>query len=327
MTESLRGLTENCAAVGTALGFCVRSEKLSPCPACGADRRSRSDPRPPVNLFDEGRAWHCFSCDRGGSALALAALATTGKAKPSSWKEVRERCDSLGLLHDVPSPQPKPKPKPKRPPPDEVRALWRSCRPVGVDHGACAWLRSRRLDVAKIEDIDLARALPDHELPRWASFRGQSWQESGHTLVVPMFDDKAALCSLSARRVNEGDTPKSLFPTGFEVRGLVMADGLARQILERGSQPSWWDSETPITVVIVEGIPDFFTACSFYSEADEFAPAVIGVVAGSWSHDSEIAARIPRGAVVRARMDADEAGERFEHRIAHSLAGRCDVLA
>ena len=105
------------------------------------------------------------------------------------------------------------------------------------------------------------------------------------------------------------------------MRGLVMADALAREIL-RGAPPDWWSD--PRRVLVVEGVPDFLTWATRYGDAAEDAPAVLGVIAGSWS--SEIAATVPNGCRVIVRTHHDDAGDKYAEKIRASLANRCAIL-
>jgi hypothetical protein len=80
----------------------------------------------------------------------------------------------------------------------------------------------------------------------------------------------------------------------------------------------------PAALVIAEGVPDFLTWPTRYSDRDESAPAVIGVISGSWS--DAIAARVPDGLRVAVRTHRDDAGRGYASRICASLSPRCVVL-
>jgi hypothetical protein len=122
-------------------------------------------------------------------------------------------------------------------------------------------------------------------------------------------------------------TPKSLAPRGFARAGLILADGLARQLLETGTKPPWWDADVPLSVVIAEGEIDFLTWTTTSEAASDsgHGPAVIGVFSGSWSRD--IAARL-EGAGVRDILigtDLDSAGENLAGRIARTWSDGAEV--
>jgi hypothetical protein len=105
-----------------------------------------------------------------------------------------------------------------------------------------------------------------------------------------------------------------------------MADPLARLLLA-GS--NFGDGEPASDVVrrcgmvVCEGVPDFLTWATRWGDAAEEAPAVIGIIAGSWT--SGIAGRIPSETRVCLRAHADDAGAHYVRDIAESLAHRCAI--
>ena len=98
-----------------------------------------------------------------------------------------------------------------------------------------------------------------------------------------------------------------------------MADGWARQLLATGRHPDGWSGE----LVVAEGVPDWLSWCVTYSDADESAPAVLGLTAGNWT--AEVAARVPDGTRVILATHHDGAGEKYAVTVAATLAGRCEV--
>jgi hypothetical protein len=195
------------------------------------------------------------------------------------------------------------------------------------DDGAAKWCASRGLDGYAIEDRNLARALPPGaSLPRWAAYKGERdrarpWTETGHRLLVPAFDDRGAMRSVRASRIEgEEDTPKRLPPSGHRAGGLVLADPLARLVLAGEEREAW---PTPLRIIVCEGEPDFLTWATRFSNADQDAPAVIGVLGGAWT--AEHAARIPDGAEVLIDTHHDEAGDRYGAEVWRSLSARCTV--
>ena len=72
------------------------------------------------------------------------------------------------------------------------------------------------------------------------------------------------------------------------------------------------------------GERDFLTVATHYGTVED-APAVLGVVSGSWS--DELAARIPTECRVVVRVHRDEAGAKYREAICRSLSGRCRVFA
>src|SRR5207302_247830 len=176
------------------------------------------------------------------------------------------------------------------PPAGEVAQLWASARPLSEVIDVAAEWRDRGLDVATIEDRDLARALPwGMPVPRWAHttllIKRRPWSEWAYRLVLPMFDATGGLVSLHARAAKDAD-PKGVHPTGYKAGGAIMADAFARAIL-------LGHHAEPCDVLVGEGGPDFLAWATRWGDAAENAPAIFAVLNGSWT--PEIANRIPSG--------------------------------
>ncbi len=237
--------------------------------------------------------------------------------------------EELMRARDAPRPPPRPRRESDGPPPSgEVRALWARASSVLEVPDVAAYLERRGADVLAVADGDLARALPNDgaDLPRWARLGRRAWSASGHRLLVALHDERGELRSMLARDVTGEAERKSLAPQGYARRGLAMACGLARQILETGARPPWWTGDAPrLRIVVAEGEIDFLVAASRIGDGSEHAPAVVGIVAGSWSE--AIAARMPDGAELVIATDPDEGGERYARQIVESLAGRPVRLA
>ena len=295
------------------------------CPACGSERRhaSRRDPRGAIGVRRDGRGWCCHSCEVTGDVLDLVAFQLGGARlrdlNDHRRAEVRAWCERLVGQHSSTLPQRSEElgqPAPAEYPPiGEVHALWGGCGRVDLDPSAAKYLAARGLDPTVAADRDLARALRSAELPRWA----RAWSRE-HRLIVPLFDASGALRSLLARSVDRSATIKSLAPQGYSRAGLVLADTLGRQLLQHGLRPCWWPASHELRVVVAEGEIDWLTAATLSSEADEWAPAVLGVVSGAWT--LAIAARIPDGCSVLVATDNDEAGNKYARHICESLRER-----
>src|SRR6185437_16818121 len=149
-----------------------------------------------------------------------------------------------------------------------------------------------------------------------------SWDESGHHALVPVVDELGRVRSGRARRVVARDDggPKSLPPAGHRVSGLIMADPFARQLLALGRRPDFWPAGAELQIAICEGEPDFLQYATSWPDTDLTAPAVFGVVAGSWSQ--AIAARIPSASTVFILTHEDPAGDRYAEGIIETLRGR-----
>jgi len=229
-----------------------------------------------------------------------------------------------------------------RPPAGEVAELWDACDAVYDDGEVSAWLTYRGLGTAKVSDLDLARALPTTgALPTWARCAGRPWSV-GWRCVFPVYDCTGALASLRARwcrLLTVGDPPTGMLdrpPASLppvksgaaaagpgSASGLVLADGLLRQLLRTGERPYWWPEATPLRIVVVEGEPDFLTWAARHGDTAETAPAVLGLWSGAWT--SALAARIPTGSRILLRTDLDASGYQYATRVARDLAGRCEL--
>ncbi len=289
---------------------------------------SERTPSCSVKLAGDGTiAAHCFGCGAGGDVLSLVAAARDLDARRDFPQVVELAADLVGgSMAGYRPPVRRAVPKPRLPPPAEsVSALWAAAKPVTDDPDLAVQLLNRRIDPAIVEDRDLARCLPSSgTLPKWAQSGSLSWRESGHGLLLPLWNAEGNLSSVHARVVEQadGDRAKGLFPSGHSAKGVLLADSFARLLITKGV-PSWWRQSEPPSVIITEGAPDFLTVATHYG-CHESAPAVLGVLSGSWS--DELAARIPTECRVVVKVHRDVAGQKYRDQICRSLSGRCRVF-
>lgn len=177
-------------------------------------------------------------------------------------------------------------------------------------------LTRRAIDPRVVDTHELARAITQYtDHPVWARYRGDAdearrWVDTGHSVILPVYDHDAKMRSVRAWRIVRGDdAPKRLPPAGCKATGLVLANGLALRML-RGETG-------PCRVVIVEGEPDYL------SVATRWHVAVIGVLSGSWSED--FAGRLPFGVSVVIRTHCDKAGDRYADTVTKTIVGRGEV--
>lgn len=316
-------------------GLVGRRRGLGPCPACGAETRSRRDRRPPVVVYvrDGEEHWHCKSagCGAGGGVGALLSAIRFRQVLPKGdprWAEVMQELDGGRALPSAPRPVPTPLPAPTYPPVGEVSTLWDACLPIGSSVATVdRYLHTRGVDTRRLAMLDLSRALfEDAVFPRWVPTGGvdtRVWT-GVYGLVTPMFDPLGRMRSLRFRAIEPTpDGKKTLNPRGHTYAGLVMADPMGQALLRgrREDDGIAWDGR----VVVVEGEPDFWTwSCHPQRLATDRTWAVLGVVSGSWT--DAIARRIPDGARVILRTHHDKPGDAYAERIRASLAARCDVL-
>lgn len=331
--------------VASALGLKIDKQRraLSPCPACGEERRhtKSGDRRGAVGLHPNGRGWKCFQCEATGDALSLVAQRIGGGRLPdlddARKAEVREWCARfLGLdpseragsqTRKLAPLQPRavpPPPPPLYPPADELAAVWASCVPVTDDPEVSGYLNGRGILAAEVARRDLARALPaSAKCPAWAGTgdddRWRSWAAQGARLVVPLFDARGELRSVLARfprKVEVG--PKSLGAKGYQRGGLVMANARAR---------AWLNGidATPEHGVVLEGETCYLLTAVGPVSGQTWAsrggsPAFFGVFSGSWTR--ELADRIPDGSHVAIATDDDDQGDAYARKIIETLRAR-----
>lgn len=274
----------------------------------------------------------CFGngCDLSGDVFSLIAAVERLDVRRDFALVLRRAIELAGVeLERLPRPHRPPSrpPTPKAPPPvSEVRALWNACRPCATDIEVAAWLRSRAIDPALVDRLDLARALPTGLAgSRWTSYRGEAeaptpWAVLGYRVIVPMYDAAGELRSVRARYIGppRDELPKALPPSGHGCKGLVMACPVAALMLAITGWP-WWAERR---VVITEGEPDFLT----WATRGEI-PRRMGVIGlgGSGQWTEALADRIPGDSIVIIRTDPDDAGDAYADEIVASLRGRCRV--
>ena len=337
MTVRHKGVMAVAMALGTVRQMDVNrpQDGLGPCPLCGQLTRHRKtrDRRGAIGLTRDGRGWRCFQCGAGGDACAFAAATVTGSTSPGSrgWCEVRQRLLARGFFQQegaqlMVGAHGGAGGKVGPPPAGQVAAVWAACVPVAESTEASLWLYNRSLCFARVTDFDLARALrPTSNVPSWAWMNGQPWTRSGHRLVVLLHNHKGRPASLHARSVDLQcpRADKAASPCHFEVRGLVMACALARRWLADeciagvGSAASY---VARVGLVVAEGLPDWLSWASQFSDADQDAPAVLGIVSGSWSQ--EIARKIPDACSVTIATHHDKQGNKYAAQIIDSLRDR-----
>ncbi len=271
----------------------------------------------------------CFGCQLAGDGFVLVA-AVAGLDYRRNFTEVMAQTAELVGLQDAadeirkgkpaaegrPLPDPPP-PEPEKvyPPKLQVLVLWNDAGFVNEDAEASRVLVQRMIDPDAVTVKDLARVIrTDQVLPRWARYRGaaeesKTWLETGHRLLLPVYDAEGRQQSVRAWRLKNGDSPKRLPPSGHKATGLVLANQVAVGLLQGKREPQ--------RIIISEGESDYLTWSA------RGGVAVLGIYSGSWSDD--FAKRIPLGSDVIVRTDLDEAGERYAKHIIGTLRGRCEL--
>lgn len=333
--------------VATRLGFEVRRSPSShhcACPACGAERRHAKtrDRRGSVGIpVTRSHTWACFTCGAAGDAIDFAAHKLAGERfrslQEAGKAQVREffggdassafvaprrvRTDALPVGWENADVQ--------YPPYGEVEWLWeKACDPVDGDDEAAGYLGSRGItEVDVLAGAEAARALRRGiELPAWASVAGRPWSETGHRIVVPLYDFTGRMMSVLARSVDRGTRPKSVGTSGYQRRGLVMAGGYGRQMLMSGDNGSLHHMEN-FRLTIFEGEVDLLRGLA--TGADDVANenyqtasvrGALGIMSGSFTRD--IASRVPSRSTVVLATDGDEQGDKYADEIRRLIGNR-----
>ena len=323
------------AGIATTLGYQVVGrgpQVVTPCPACHLAVRStgatsgRPDRRQPVRISRDGLLWHCHAgaCQAGGSAVDFASHALFGERLgrgDGRWCELRARLETAPLLPPRRSQLSACAAPADYPPLSDVQGLWDAARSVVGDAAASSWAATRAgVNLQRLELLDVARVLPSSApCPIWARQGGRAWTRTGHRLLAPLVDARGDLRSVRARLLASGPR-KELAPTGHDVGGLVAACPMARVLLAAGTAAAARNPEhvREAGLVIVEGTPAWWGWLSAFSDADERAPAIIGIASGGWTqaHADAVAAAASDGVLrILLDVDPDPGGERLARQV------------
>lgn len=307
------------------------------CPACGDLKRhpKRRDKRGAIGPTPDGLGWRCHQCDASGDAVTLAAwlVLDRGRWGAADVAQLRQACADRGLCEGepgtprvapprpLPAPPPPVAPAPVRPPAAEVAALWDACERLAAVpswEGGPAWCGeprryladARRMDVATLAALDVARILPPPERFTFPTWWPAAWADTWR-LVVPAYEPTGELSSIHARAVvPHGEDPKVRWPRGPSAGGLLLACPLGVAFL-RGELPA-----PPPVVVVVEGLTDTLSAVLRCHRFGRPWP-VLGVASGSARAFERV--RWPSGVVCHVRTDPDATGDRYAAEVRAAL--------
>ncbi len=334
--DELRAL--GIASTAQAIGLSkVGRRGYGPCPQCGAvtRHRKRKDKRGAIGVTLDGHGWACFQCDARGDAARLVshAIGLHGRTSGADARRVLEAARNWGLIGEHPRQvlavrREATETSGTYPPADEIASLLRACHALGTPgtEAAEAWARSRGLEPDAVAELCAVTVLStDAKLPTWARTGMRSWRDSGHRLVVPLYDAHGVVRSVRARDITSHARIKELTPSGHTVTALVMADRKAYRLLK---DDTYDVDETMavhvrrVGVVVAEGTPDWLTAqLAGVTQRGADAPAVFGIFSGAWT--PEHAAKVPRGTPILIATDRDNQGEAYAANIASTFSGRC----
>jgi 5S rRNA maturation endonuclease (ribonuclease M5) len=208
-----------------------------------------------------------------------------------------------------------PKLRGERPPIKEVHHLWKSSsklNQVNEDDEAIAFLKSRNLDMNALSKSGVVRITPNRSEYSWPSWwpsgRSQIWR-----VIVPAFDQEGKFVSVHGRAVRPPSAgPKTLWPKGFEAKGLFMPNRHAVKMI-RG-QAIDLDG-----LLFVEGLTDFLK-CSAEVEDLKINLAILAGASGSFSAVNHL--KIPKNIKIYVGTDPDEQGKEYANKIQLQLPGR-----
>jgi len=341
--------------VAVRLGYEPRrhtSSHSTKCPACGAVLRHKKsrDRRGAVGIPHANPAgWRCFQASCGGDAIDFVAFHVGGRRfrdlGDEDKREVQEWfCGPLstqaGRFHHpgtrsaaLPPPSSLPvaweNASTVYPPRDEVETFWDGCRPVWQDCDAMAYLESRQIhDARRLAEHDCVRVLPwDATCPAWAHCGERAWADSGHRLIVPLYDWQGRMRSVIGRSLERQPRVKSSGAKGFQRRGLVMAGTYGLEMLRVGPMAHMHRLEQ-FRLSVYEGEVSFLRGISQAPYdcviEEDYRPAAfrgaLGIFSGSFTRD--VASRVPSGSVVVLRTDDDEPGRKYAEQIQASIGTR-----
>jgi len=305
--------------VANRLGLQVRkNNSLSPCPKCGAVKRSSKDLRGPIGLRSDNKGWKCHACQTSGSGIDLVAYRLCGSKYSESDSFNKNRVKAwfdLEVSEGKPLPSEPVRVRGERPPLLEVQQLWGASyklHQLSKDDEAISFLKSRNLNLEALAKSGVARVTPDYKKYDWPSWwpggRSNLWR-----VIVPAFDEHGKLTSLHARAVGVPKVgPKTLWPKGFEAKGLFMPNRFAVKMM-RGVEV---DLDG---LLFVEGITDFMK-CSAEVEDQGLKLAVLGGTSGSFGTVSKL--NIPKNTKIYIGTDPDEKGKEYASTIKLQLGDR-----
>ena len=223
---------------------------------------------------------------------------------------------------------------------------------------ARAWLRVRGLDLDRLAALDMVRVAEEGAaLPAW--FPGFPWVlacplvdctgltrsirwravQGAKSPKLGGLDDlralaaaggelaEAARAALRDPAVVECMSPlavptlKSRAPGGYDARGLVLADPVARAVfagrpeVEIGGKLWRWSGR----LLLVEGEPALWSMATLGARwgADGSTFGAVGYTSGGWT--AEHARRLPSGSTVRIIPDSDAAGQRMAEAVRRTM--------
>lgn len=216
------------------------------------------------------------------------------------------------------------------PPRHEVEAFWDTCVSVDRDDDALAYLAHRGLlPIEPLLEHEAVRVLPTGAAcPDWARLGERTWADTGHRLIVPLYDWRGDLRSFIARSVELSPAIKSAGLTGYNRRGLIMAGTYGRQMLASGAG-GYMHRDDRFRLSIFEGEINWLRGMARGTDTvveERFLPVAfrgaLGIFSGSFTED--VASRVPDRTNVVIATDDDKQGHEYGAQIQRQLGDRVD---
>jgi len=295
-----------------------KNNSFAPCPGCGSVTRGSKDTRGPIGIRGDDKGWKCHRCGIGGSGIDMVSVRLCGTkfSEADSFNKKRvETWFDIKIEQGVPINDTPKRIRGKRPPRNEVHHLWKSSLKLNeLDHDdeALQFLKSRHLNLEALSKSGVVRITPDRKNISWPVWwpagRSPMWR-----VIAPAFNENGEFVSLHGRAVGIPKAgPKTLWPKGFEAKGLFMPNRYAVKMI-RGEEA---DIDG---VLFVEGITDFMK-CSAEVEDQNLKIAVLGGTSGSFGIVSKL--KISKKTKIYIGTDPDEKGREYASTIKLQLGDR-----
>ena len=197
--------------------------------------------------------------------------------------------------------------------------VWRGAPLVTDDEYVARWLRLNELSPSLVAARDLARAVPPVWLDIFKARPSRTFDPARERLLMPLHGLDGSIETLHAEDIMPvGPFAAGTAPPPASRKGLLFANRRARLLLAAGSVPPGFVQHD---LLIVESAVSFLRRAA--ATDPDPAPAVIGVLPGTWS--STVAAHIPVGTRVTVIAREDTSSPTSFPMIVADLRGRCDV--
>lgn len=296
----------------------MKANSIGPCPGCATTERGSSDKRGAIGIRTDNRGWQCHRCGAKGSGIDLVSFSLGGSkfAELSNEHKTKVRVWFEGEISDGADISVGPQRlRGERPPIDQVKQMWSSSiqlHQLQSNDECVKFLKKRNLNLKALAKSGVVRFTPKQEEYQWPD-----WWPAGRTktwrLIVPAFDENGNFVSLHGRAIRPSDpAPKTLWPKGFEAKGLFMPNRYAVKMMKGMAV----DLDG---VLFVEGLTDFIK-CSAEVEDLDIKLAVIGGTSGSFGAISKLS--IPENTKIYIGTDPDEQGRKYASTIQLQLGNR-----